>query len=347
MLCRDFDEECWRLFILAWRLEEVIEMNIRNGKGLALVLLALGLLASCGGKDVAASQPTSLATGAAPRMSAKSVAAADTMVFEDVAVEEAMVEAEAAEYQLAPEPAPATGGSFQEGLADGHIQQERKLIKNGSVSLEVEQLSSTEDAVLQWCQSFGGYVASSFSHENSASFTVRIPAASFDDAMAAAGSLGRVRSRNISTQDVSEQFYDLRTRLDTRKILRDRLQSYLAQAKDMEDLLHIERELNSTLTEIESMEGRMRRLSNQIDYSTITVDASLPYRTTDQGFQWPSLDRTVRRFLSNVVDFFVGFVAVVLYIIIFGIPILGLLAFLYWLLLGRVGLLRKIFKGLK
>lgn len=325
-------------------------MNRRNGKGVILALLALGLFASCGGKDTAAVQSSFQETVAAPRMAAKSVAAADMMVFEDVAVEEA-VEAEM-DYDAVPEPtiAGASGGGSGGSSAGGQNpagQQERKLIKTGSVSLEVEQLAATEEAVLAWCQSFGGYVASSFSHESSAAFTVRIPAARFDDAMAAAGNLGRVRSRNISTQDVSEQFYDLRTRLDTRKILRDRLQSYLAQAKDMEDLLHIERELNSTLTEIESMEGRMRRLSNQIDYSTITVDASLPYRTTDQGFQWPSLDRTVRRFLSNLVDFFVGFVAVVLYIIIFGIPILGLVALLYWLLLGRVGLLRKIFKGLK
>lgn len=320
-------------------------MNRRNGKGVILALLALGLFASCGGTDTAAVQSSFQETVAAPRMAAKSVAAADMMVFEDVAVEEA-VEAEM-DYGAVPEPTIAGASGGGSGGQNPAGQQERKLIKTGSVSLEVEQLAATEEAVLAWCQSFGGYVASSFSHESSAAFTVRIPASRFDDAMAAAGNLGRVRSRNISTQDVSEQFYDLRTRLDTRKILRDRLQSYLAQAKDMEDLLHIERELNSTLTEIESMEGRMRRLSNQIDYSTITVDASLPYRTTDQGFQWPSLDRTVRRFLSNLVDFFVGFVAVVLYIIIFGIPILGLVALLYWLLLGRVGLLRKIFKGLK
>lgn len=320
-------------------------MNRRNGKVVILVLLTLGLFASCGGTDTAAVQSSFKETVAAPRMAAKSVAAADMMVFEDVAVEGA-VEAEM-DYGVVPEPTIAGASGGGSGGQNPAGQQDRKLIKTGSISLEVEQLAATEEAVLAWCQSFGGYVASSFSHEGSAAFTVRIPAVRFDDAMAAAGNLGRVRSRNISTQDVSEQFYDLRTRLDTRKILRDRLQSYLAQAKDMEDLLHIERELNSTLTEIESMEGRMRRLSNQIDYSTITVDASLPYRTTDQGFQWPSLDRTVPRFLSNVVDFFVGFVAVVLYIIIFGIPILGLVVLLYWLLLGRVGLLRKIFKGLK
>lgn len=315
------------------------------GKFLFSMLMAAIALSifSCGGKDGAIA--TTETQAAAPRMSAKAAAFTDTAVFEDVVMEEA-VEAEM-DYGAVPEPTVAGASGGGSGGQNPAGQQERKLIKTGSISLEVEQLASAEEAVLEWCQSFGGYVASSFNHETNAAFTVRIPAVHFDAAMAAAGNLGRVRSRNVSTQDVSEQFYDLQTRLDTRKILRDRLQSYLAQAKNMEDLLHIERELNSTLTEIESMEGRMRRLSNQIDYSTITVDLQLPYRTTDQGFQWPSLDRNVRRFLSNVVDFFVDFVAIVLYIVIFGVPILALVAFLYWLLLGRMGLLKRIFKRLK
>ncbi|MBQ4331439.1 MAG: DUF4349 domain-containing protein [Spirochaetaceae bacterium] len=317
------------------------------GKFLFSMLMAAIALSifSCGGKDGAAVQSSFKETVAAPRMAAKSMATADTAVFDDVVMEEA-VEAEM-DYGAVPEPTVAGASGGGSGSQNPAGQQERKLIKTGSISLEVEQLASAEEAVLEWCQSFGGYVASSFNHETNAAFTVRIPAVHFDAAMAAAGNLGRVRSRNVSTQDVSEQFYDLQTRLDTRKILRDRLQSYLAQAKNMEDLLHIERELNSTLTEIESMKGRMRRLSNQIDYSTITVDLQLPYRTTDQGFQWPSLDRNVRRFLSNVVDFFVDFVAIVLYIVIFGVPILALVAFLYWLLLGRMGLLKRIFKRLK
>ena len=315
------------------------------GKFLFSMLMAAIALSSfsCGGKDGAIA--TTETQSAAPRMSAKTATFTDTAVFDDVVMEEA-VEAEM-DYGAVPEPTVAGASGGGSGGQNPAGQQERKLIKTGSISLEVEQLASAEEAVLEWCQSFGGYVASSFNHETNAAFTVRIPAAHFDAAMAAAGNLGRVRTRNVSTQDVSEQFYDLQTRLDTRKILRDRLQSYLAQAKNMEDLLHIERELNSTLTEIESMEGRMRRLSNQIDYSTITVELQLPYRTTDQGFQWPSLDRNVRRFLSNVVDFFVDFVAIVLYIVIFGVPILALVAFLYWLLLGRMGLLKRIFKRLK
>lgn len=250
--------------------------------------------------------------------------------YSDVMVEEAVAEAE-------------IGGS---GNTGGVNQQERKLIKTGSVNLEVENLASAEQAVETWCKNFNGYISSSYNQENSASFTVRIPSAKFDLAMDTLGDLGKIKYRSLSTQDVSEQFYDLQTRLETRKILRDRLQSYLASAKDMKDMLQIERELNDTLSEIESMEGSMRRLSGQIDYSTINVELQLPYRTTDQGFQWPNLSNGVRRFLSNLVDFFVGLITALLYVVICGVPIIAIIAFFYWLLFGKVGLLKKIFRNL-
>ena len=164
--------------------------------------------------------------------------------------------------------------------------------------------------------------------------------------MSSIGSFGKVKSRNISTQDVTEQFYDLETRLETRKILKDRLQTYLANAKDMKDLIQIENELNNTISDIESMEGRMRRLSDQIEFSTVNVTVELPYRTTEQGFQWPEFGKEFRYFISNIVDFFAGFISTILYIVIFGIPILAAIAFFYWILLGKVGLLKKIFKKL-
>lgn len=250
-----------------------------------------------------------------------------------------------------PSPSPTVSakvsGSAAESGSSLSETQERKLIKTGSISLEVEQLAAAEAAVTAWCEQFNGYIESSYNEQNHSSYTVKIPAGSFDAAMDAAGNLGTVKYRNISARDVSEQFYDLETRLETRKILKERLQTYLTQAKDIEDMLQIETSLNNTLAELESMEGQMRRLSNQIDYSTISVDISLPYRTSDTGFQWPEFGESFRKFAANIVDFFAGFIIILLYIVICGIPVLAVVAVLFWLLLGKVGLLRKLYNKLK
>lgn len=223
---------------------------------------------------------------------------------------------------------------------------ERKLIKRGNVNIEVQNLKNAQESVEKWCKDFGGYIESFSENTNSANFNLRIPSVKFDEALNSVGEFGTVKSKNISTQDVSEQFYDLQGRLATKKIMQERLQKYLTQAKDVKDMLQIEKELNNTISEIESMEGRMKRLSGQIEYSFVNIFLELPYRTSDEGFVWPDFLQGFREFLSNCVDFFVGLFGIMVYAIVFGVPIIAILAFLYWLLIGKKGLLIKLFKKL-
>ena len=223
---------------------------------------------------------------------------------------------------------------------------ERKLIKRGNVNIEVQNLKNAQESVEKWCKDFGGYIESFSENTNSANFNLRIPSVKFDEALNSVGEFGTVKSKNISTQDVSEQFYDLQGRLATKKIMQERLQKYLTQAKDVKDMLQIEKELNNTISEIESMEGRMKRLSGQIEYSSVNIFLELPYRTSDEGFVWPDFLQGFREFLSNCVDFFVGLFGIMVYAIVFGVPIIAILAFSYWLLIGKKGLLIKRFKKL-
>lgn len=295
---------------------------------LCAAVFAAALFISCGQKKNMAVREYAVSNtaGAAPRM-AKSVMQADSVSFVGAEMDEAVYEERTAE-----------GG--------GAAEQERKLIKTGSVTLEVQSLSAADSAVEKWSASLGGYISNSYSHQTGANYTVKIPAARFDEAMKTAGDLGILREHSISTQDVSEQFYDLQTRLSNKRVMRDNLRAYLEKAKDIKDLLQIEKELNSVLTEIESMEGRMKRLSNQIDYATITVSVQLPYGKTENGFSFPDAGEGFRKFISNTVAFFAKCLVCFFYIIICGIPVLAVISFLYWLLWGKVALLKKLYHRL-
>ena len=235
--------------------------------------------------------------------------------------------------------------NYEEHVPADTAQSDRKLIKTGSLYFKVSDIAQTEIAVAKWCALYGGYVESSFNNENSGNATVRIPSARFEQAMESAGSIGTPESKSVSAEDVSERYYDLQTRLETRKLMRSRLQTYLSQAKTMEDMLKIEHELNSVIADIESMEGKMKRLSSQIDYSRIEISYHLPFRATSSGgFEWPDMGEAFRRFASNIVDFFAGLLTVLLYIVICGAPLVGIAALLYWLLFGKIGLLKKLFR---
>ncbi|MCR4734217.1 MAG: DUF4349 domain-containing protein [Treponema sp.] len=223
---------------------------------------------------------------------------------------------------------------------------ERKLIKNANINLEVESLEGVENLISKFAESLGGYVTNSSSSETTYNATVRIPAAKLDEAMRLCSDFGKIRYKNLYSQDVTEEFYDLETRLSTKKLMRDKLEKYLSQAKDISDLLQIESQLNSVISEIEVMEGRMKRLSNQIEYSTIYINMNLPSGYSDNGFVWPDLGEDFKQFGVNVIHFLEKFFMALFYIIVFGTPIIALIALLYWLLFGRVGLLVRLFKKL-
>jgi len=224
---------------------------------------------------------------------------------------------------------------------------EKKIIKTGNVSIEVTSLSELENTVQDFATKYNGYITNSNMNETSFHITVKIPSANFETAINSAGDLGKIKNRSVSSEDVSDTYYDLQTRLETKKTMQKKLESYLSSAKNMSDLLEIEKQLNNVTSEIESMEGRMKRLTNQIDYSTIWFSFYLPSGYNNEGFDWPDLKEAFRNFGHNIVNFFASLLITIFYIIIYGIPVIAVTAFFFWLLFGRVGLLLKLFKWLK
>lgn len=224
---------------------------------------------------------------------------------------------------------------------------ERKLILNGSARIETKSLKGLSEKVEEWVKKYGGYVSSSDSWESATSVTVRIPSKHFYEAMNAAAGFGKIINHSINTNDVTDTYYDLETRIETKKILRDKLQGYLKQATNLKDMLEVERQLNEVQTELESIEGKMKRLSGQIDYSTITIEFFLPTGQTETGYDYPDYGEGFREFKLNVLYFLKALVFGIIYIIVYGIPLAALALLLFWLLFGKVGIIRKLFNKLK
>ena len=228
------------------------------------------------------------------------------------------------------------------------LTENRKLIRTGHIRFEVSSLAEAKAATEAWAKRFGGYVSDFSEDERSLGMTVHIPSAAFDDAMASSGGIGKILSKSADSVDVTDRFYDLDSRLATRRVLLERLQSYLRDAKNIKDMLEIEMKINDVTAEIEEMQGQFNRLSKQIDYSEIYIEANLPYNhAEDRGFIFPDLKSAFIEFCETVVGFFTGFVFVVLYILIFGIPILCVAFLLYWICFGKIGVLRKLFAKIR
>ncbi len=245
----------------------------------------------------------------------------------------------ASDYKMA-EPAPVSGdvgGSAVPALQN----QSRKLVKTGSVSVEAKDIAEAEKSARALAERLGGYVASSNNYQQSLSMVLRVPQAKFSEAMEGAAGIGRTLARSESVEDVSLRYADLASRIESKKILRDRYKSYLRTASKVEDLLAVERSLNEVLSELDSMESQFRVLADEVDYATVSFDARLPPESL------PASERSFLGGLSRIWDAFKGFLYAVVFVIIgivlFGIPAVLLLGLLYWVGFGKIGLVRKFF----
>ncbi len=80
---------------------------------------------------------------------------------------------------------------------------------------------------------------------------------------------GKINEKKISSEDVTTQVVDTKSRLEAKKQVRLRYLDLLKQAKNMEEILQVQNEINDIQEEIESAAGRINYLSNASAMSTI------------------------------------------------------------------------------
>ena len=68
------------------------------------------------------------------------------------------------------------------------------------------------------------------------------------------------------------QTVDVRSRLDAKKQVRLRYLDLLKQAKNMEDILHVQSEINEIQEDIEATSGKLNYLKQSASFSTININ---------------------------------------------------------------------------
>ncbi len=152
-------------------------------------------------------------------------------------------------------------------LSQASPQVERKIVKNATMRLIVSDVDTVRTQVSDLAQTYGGYVQRGDLNQ----ITLRIESQYLDQAMAQVESWGKVDSRSIRSQDVTEQYYDLDSRIKSLEKTRDRYLALLEQAEGVQDILAVERELERVTQELEALQGRYNLLADQVAYSTLTV----------------------------------------------------------------------------
>ena len=155
-------------------------------------------------------------------------------------------------------------------------QTDRYLVKNANLTIETEDARKASDMLVAAVEELGGYV-SDFREavdqlgRRSIHVQVRVPAGKFQTSMERLEPLGKVLSRQVTTEDVTEQFVDTDARLRNLKRTEERLLAHLDRTGELEDIVKVEHELTRVREQIEVFEGRLRFLSHRVAFSTINI----------------------------------------------------------------------------
>lgn len=185
-----------------------------------------------------------------------------------------------------------TEPSQQENIYDPLIT-ERKIIRDGNMEIRVKDVEEGKNKVDTLVKRYKAYYSNesknNTDYARGYTLTIRVPAASFDDfLMAIETGAGEVVYKNISSRDVTEEFIDIETRLANKRAYIQRYTELLKKAASVKDILEIQDKLRIIEEEVESAQGRLKYLNNQVDYSTLTLQITKKndyniYSNSNQG----------------------------------------------------------------
>jgi hypothetical protein len=185
-----------------------------------------------------------------------------------LAEEEALV-ASAGGQPAAPAAAPTAGSQQTPPKGPSEIAAVRGplLIYTAQITMAVFEVNAALSAIEDLGRELGGFL----SRRDDTSITIRVPVTAFDTAVRRIEKTGDMLHRNVTAQDVTEEYRDLEIRIRNARAVRDRLEQLLAKATKVEESVVVERELERVAGELERLEGRIKFLRDRAAFSTITV----------------------------------------------------------------------------
>jgi len=205
----------------------------------------------------------------------------------------------------------------------------KKIIKDGRLGLQVDNLQIAKQKIDSLVKSAGGYYANENlkNSENQYGYelVIRIPVVNFERFVGSAekGS-SKILYKEIQARDVTEEFVDLESRLNSKRNSLARYNEIMKKANSVKDIIEIEESIRVLQEEIESTQGRLRYLSNCIDFSTLNMTIStqkdFTFKPVKRDSFWEKLKESIADGWYGLVDFILEFFGLWPYLILI-IPI--------------------------
>jgi len=154
---------------------------------------------------------------------------------------------------------------------------EQKIIKTGDIKFETNDLGETYNQMITAVKKHNAIIQNDTEGNEYGSIfrkiIVRVPNKNFDVFLSdISKGVTYFDNKEISSQDVTEEYIDIDARLKAKKILESRYLELLKKANKVSEMLEIEAQLSAIREEIEAKEGQLRYMQSQISMSTLTIE---------------------------------------------------------------------------
>jgi hypothetical protein len=164
----------------------------------------------------------------------------------------------------------------ENSLVSKPIDWDKKIVKNATLHAEVKDYKTFSQQLSEKVKRYGGYVSqeeqSQSDYQIQNSVVIKVPVDQFENAVNdLTRDVSKLNEKRISSEDVTTQLTDGKSRLEAKKQVRLRYLDLLKQAKNMEEILTVQKEINDIQEEIELVNGRINSLSRESAMSTINL----------------------------------------------------------------------------
>jgi hypothetical protein len=170
---------------------------------------------------------------------------------------------------------------------------------------------------------------------------IRIPSAQYEDFCKSVESVGDMRSKSASVQNLTTEYSDLKTTLGIYEAKEDRYLDMLKEIKDQNKAVSIEQELTNIQIEIARIKTRMNNIENDVAYSYINLNVNEVREYTEKPVvkKTDTFGQRLSNTLSGTWSSFLDFLEGALFVIIRVLPYLLLLGIFTFIIVKIIKLI--------
>ncbi|WP_114906604.1 DUF4349 domain-containing protein [Ornithinimicrobium murale] len=178
------------------------------------------------------------------------------------------------------EAAPGSADGEQAQVVSANLPEGRMIARDAQLGIAVEDVTTAAAEVRSAAIAAEGWVVSEevrpdrgpVVFDGHATLVVSVPSARLDATLEKLGPTGRVTSSNISSLDVTQDYRDTTTRIETLEASITRVRALMEDATDIEDVVLLEGELATREAELDVLKAHAKGLEGDVERSNITVN---------------------------------------------------------------------------